>query len=180
MSEGSGARRAEVIQISPCVWRVVVPDTAVYLTPPPDRTSRYLVGRVEWVSGVQKFRVTLDEVRVQEEDGRTLSVLVYLLPGTAGIVRDVLMMAWIREFTEQELRSNVMGVLAGRNPLPGTPAAPPGEVPAPPAARRKGSIRSPLSALVDRKAAEKAEALDELEGLISQLAAEEQEEENEE
>lgn len=171
---------AVVAQITGMVWRVIVTDPLIALSHAPPGTVRTLVGRVEWHTPTQKFRACLDEIRQQDPDGQIMSVPVYLSPAMAQTVRQTLILAWVDYFTDPALHaaveSPVSGSLGGQIPLPGPSPygeLPPGGENAPEGhqgpgkrIRKRGPIQSPLSGLVDPKAAEQEQAFAEIEKLM--------------
>lgn len=177
---------ATVTHISDLRWRVTVTDPLLYLSHTAAGTVRTLVGRVEWHTPTQKFRAVLDEVRQTEPDGTGLSMPLYLTPGAAQAVRQLLIVAWIDHWTDPALysahESPVSEALGGQIPLPTTgqgsgqgggektaQKAASGSGPAP---RRRGPIRSPLSSLVDPEAAQQEAAFGEIELMIEQMRGE--------
>ena len=177
---------AVVTQITGMVWRVVVTDPLIGLTHSPPGTVRTLVGRVEWHTPSQRFRVVLDEIRQHDPDGQIMSLPVYLSPGAAQSIRQTLILAWVDYYTDPALHSAgespVSGSLGGATPLP---APAPYAAPSPGGEnasggpqgpgkgnRKRGPIKSPLSGLVDPKAADQERAFAEIEKLMERLGEE--------
>lgn len=181
------------------VWRVMVTDPLVSLTHSPAGTVRTIIGRVEWHGQSQMFRAILDEIRQQEPDGQTMSIPVYLSPGAAQSIRQMILLAWMDHYTDPALHSGsdspIRGSLGGQIPLPalspypdhasgpenaleGAVGAGEGDAgrglnPVRAGRKRKGPIASPLSGLVDPAAADVEEAFGEIEQLIQNLRSEE-------
>lgn len=194
---------SEVSQMVGMVWRVMVADPLVSLTHSPAGTVRTIIGRVEWHGQSQMFRAVLDEIRQQEPDGQTMSIPVYLSPGAAQSIRQMILLAWMDHYTDPALHSGsdspIRGSLGGQIPLPALspyPEHPPGQENALEGAtgagegagegntggqpghgragrKRKGPITSPLSGLVDPAAADVEAAFGEIETLIQILRSEE-------
>lgn len=174
-SNPSQDARTTVVQIAPMVWRVVVPDTLSIAHSTSPYSTRELWGRVEWVShggGASVFQVSLDEIRQTEPNGQTYSLRPRLLHGVAAYIRHTILLAWVESLSDPSLHIPLPPPQGSYGPSPYPDPFPPptGSTTAHRRQRKPSPVASPIAPLVDPRAAQHLDALDQLDAAIDSLS----------
>jgi hypothetical protein len=165
-----------VAQTGPMVWRVVVADSLVHPHAHGDSGGwRELWGTVEWNTRTHTLVVSLDEVRCYEPDGRVYGIPVNLSAGVAHSIRSMFLAQWVESISSGELNSPLSVApedTANPSPYPNPSPGPGGSATAHRRPRKlalTSPVSSPIAPLVDRRAADHLEALDQLDAAIESL-----------